>query len=205
MKEKAKNFLTNVIANISEKNEKTRRIIISAIVLFFLSLAVFLQNVFYLNNITVLTEDNVLEFVNTLSDMNSIEIPAPTDRFLTDKFMQESADLSFWTSSIGESKTVDISFSDKRGRYRIMAFFFDNNKTAAETFMYFTLSRSNEKIKQPWLRIIKSKYAEFYQTHDAAGPYTYTWYYDRSFCIILSETKEFGANIKTKLIKTIKE
>ena len=205
MKEKAINFLTNVIVKISEKNEKKRPIIISAIVLIFLSLTVFLQNAFYLNNVAVLTKENVSEFVNTLPNMSNIDTPKPLDKFLGDKFMQDSANLSLLLSAIEENKNIDVSFSDSRGRYRIMVFTFDTVKAASERFMYYEMAPIDPDTKKPWLGFIKSKHTEFYRNEDITGSYTISWYYDNTFVIILSENDESGIDLKNKLIKHIKE
>ena len=149
MKENITKIFKIVIAKITEMNGNSRRLIISAIVLFFLSLAVFIQNVFYLNNVAVLTEENVLEFVNTLPNMSRIETPEPLDKFLGDKFMQDSANLSLLLCAIEENKDVDVSFSDSRGRYRIMVFSFDTVKAAAERFMYYEMAPASPDTKTP--------------------------------------------------------
>ncbi|MBQ5321098.1 MAG: hypothetical protein J6K88_03425 [Oscillospiraceae bacterium] len=205
MKENITKIFKIVIAKITEMNGNSRRIIISAIVLFFLSLAVFIQNVFYLNNVAVLTEENVLEFVNTLPNMSRIETPEPLDKFLGDKFMQDSANLSLLLCAIEENKNIDVSFSDSRGRYRIMVFRFDTVKAAAERFMYYEMAPASPETKIPWLGFIKSKHTEFYRNDDITGSYTISWYYDNTFVIILSEKEESGIEVKSELIKHVKK
>lgn len=154
----------------------------------------------YYSSIFYVTQSQMDNFIESNDGIEKYEIPSyPSLANETDKFVIACCNRYFVTTPIEHTRTTNVLFRDKNGRYLIMCFDTDKKYPAKQAFHDITDGNKTTEFKKPFISFYKSAYAEQYYMGNTNQAFMQFWFNGSQLVIMVSENKESAAQMIDKI------